>query len=142
MAHALTPIKNDETNAQARPDAYALLWIDEQTFFTQRWRFVHPDVYNIMTSLVKGLHDDPGTWRWNPGVYWCPLPCRSNRSKEPVSRRGLAEKTRDPADRRRYTYRLSGDGRHLVELLGNIAAWGIKYLPGTKVMAGLKPPQG
>jgi len=55
---------------------------------------------------------------------------------------GLVEKTRDQADRRRYTYRLSGDGRRLVELLGNIAAWGLKHLPGTKLMEGLKLPQG
>jgi DNA-binding MarR family transcriptional regulator len=54
----------------------------------------------------------------------------------------LVEKTRDPADRRRYTYRLGGDGRRLVELLGNIAAWALKHLPGTKLMEGLKLPQG
>src|SRR5262249_12251490 len=53
---------------------------------------------------------------------------------------GLVEKTRDRSDRRRYRYGLSGEGRRLVELLGNIAAWGLKYLPGTKVMGGLNSP--
>src|SRR5262245_2827807 len=55
---------------------------------------------------------------------------------------GLVEKTPDPADRRRYTYRLSDDGLRLAELLGAMAAWGLKYLPGTKVMGGIKPAQG
>ena len=54
---------------------------------------------------------------------------------------GLVEKTPDPSDQRRYTYRLSDDGLRLGELLGNIAAWGLKYLPGTKIMGGIKPAQ-
>jgi DNA-binding HxlR family transcriptional regulator len=53
--------------------------------------------------------------------------------------RGLVEKTPDPSDRRRSNYRLSDDGRHLGELLGAIAAWGLKSLPGTKTMGGIKP---
>jgi DNA-binding HxlR family transcriptional regulator len=52
---------------------------------------------------------------------------------------GLAEKTRDPSDQRRYMYRLTDDGMQLGELLGGIAAWGLKYLPGTKLMGGFKP---
>ena len=52
---------------------------------------------------------------------------------------GLVEKTPDPSDQRRYTYRLSDDGLRLGELLGDIAAWGLKYLPGTKIMGGIKP---
>ena len=51
---------------------------------------------------------------------------------------GLVEKTPDPSDQRRYTYLLSDDGQHLGELLGDIAAWGLKYLPGTKIMGGIK----
>ena len=54
---------------------------------------------------------------------------------------GLVEKTPDPSDQRRYTYRLSDDGLRLGELLGDIAAWGLKYLPGTKIMGGIKPVQ-
>ena len=52
---------------------------------------------------------------------------------------GLVEKAPDPSDRRRCTYRLSKDGLHLGELLGDIAAWGLKHLPGTKIMGGIKP---
>ena len=54
---------------------------------------------------------------------------------------GLVEKAPDPSDRRRCTYRLSNDGLHLGELLGDIAAWGLKYLPGTKIMDGIKSAQ-
>jgi DNA-binding HxlR family transcriptional regulator len=52
---------------------------------------------------------------------------------------GLVEKTRDLSDQRRYMYRLTDDGLPLVELLGGIAAWGLRYLPGTKMMGGIKP---
>jgi DNA-binding HxlR family transcriptional regulator len=55
---------------------------------------------------------------------------------------GLVEKTPDPSDQRRYIYQLSTDGLHLRELLGNIAAWGQKHIPGTKIMSGFKPGQG
>ena len=54
---------------------------------------------------------------------------------------GLVEKAPDPSDQRRYTYRFSDDGLRLGELLGDIAAWGLKYLPGTKIMGGIKPAQ-
>jgi DNA-binding HxlR family transcriptional regulator len=54
---------------------------------------------------------------------------------------GWVEKTPDPSDRRRSTYRLSDDGLRLGELLGDIAGWGLKYLPGTKIMGGIQPAQ-
>jgi DNA-binding HxlR family transcriptional regulator len=54
---------------------------------------------------------------------------------------GLVVKTPDPSDQRRYTYRLSDDGLRLGELLGHVAAWGLKYLPGTKIIGGIKLAQ-
>jgi DNA-binding HxlR family transcriptional regulator len=47
---------------------------------------------------------------------------------------GLVTKTPDPCDQRRNTYQLSDDGLRLGELLGNIAVWGLKYLPGTRIL--------
>lgn len=52
---------------------------------------------------------------------------------------GLVEKEPDPSDQRRFTYRLSDRGLRLGELVGQIAAWGLKNLPGTKVMGA--PPR-
>jgi DNA-binding HxlR family transcriptional regulator len=54
---------------------------------------------------------------------------------------GFVDKTPDPADHRRHMYQLSDTGLRLGELLGDIAAWGLKYLPGTKKMGGIKPAQ-
>ena len=54
---------------------------------------------------------------------------------------GLVERMPDPSDQRRHTYRLSDDGLRLGELLGDIAAWGLKYLPGTKMMGRTKPAE-
>ena len=54
---------------------------------------------------------------------------------------GLVERTPDSSDQRRHTYRLSDDGLRLGELLGDIAAWGLKYLPGTKIMGRTKPAE-
>ena len=55
---------------------------------------------------------------------------------------GLVEKTPDPSDHRRHTYKLTDKGRTLGEIVGKIAAWGLKNLPGTKVMGGMRPNLG
>jgi DNA-binding HxlR family transcriptional regulator len=56
--------------------------------------------------------------------------------------RGLVEKAPDPSDQRRSTYQLTDDGRRLGALVGDIAAWGLKNLPGTKVMDGMMSRRG
>jgi hypothetical protein len=56
------------------PDAYALLYIDEQSYFTQRWRLVHPDDFRgLMFALVDDLTRNPGRYNWNSQTYWCPF---------------------------------------------------------------------
>src|SRR5262245_30945550 len=64
------------------------------------------------------------------------LPARLKALQE----QGLIEKVPDLADRRRYTYRFTEAGRHLQELLGHIAGWGRKYLPGTRILEGIEMP--
>ena len=54
---------------------------------------------------------------------------------------GFIEKVPDPADQRRSAYRFTKEGRHLVELLYDIARWGRKHLPGTRIVEGIKLPR-
>jgi DNA-binding HxlR family transcriptional regulator len=51
---------------------------------------------------------------------------------------GLIEKVPDPSDGRRAAYQFTESGHRLVELLGDIARWGLKNLPATKIMGGFK----
>ena len=48
------------------------------------------------------------------------------------------EKVPDPSDQRRSAYRFTEKGFHLCELLGQIARWGLKNLPATTIMDGIK----
>ena len=57
-----------------------------------------------------------------------------------LQERGFIEQIPDPSDKRRHTYRFTAEGRGLCELLGHIANWGSKHLPGTKIREGIKPP--
>ncbi|HUS16431.1 MAG TPA: hypothetical protein VM536_15645 [Chloroflexia bacterium] len=74
--YALVQLRDDA--ALGVGDSYALLYCDEQTYFTHRWRVVHPDDWRgMMFALAKGLHDDPTgqppLYDWHPETYWCPF---------------------------------------------------------------------
>ena len=73
---------NDGRSDGIHPGAFAILYADEQFYFTQRWRLVDPaDHAGLMTALVKWLHDDRSPdlvfsrplYGWNPATYWCPF---------------------------------------------------------------------
>src|SRR5262245_58196697 len=121
--------KSKKANASRRSDCADACTLD---LIGDRWTLL------IVRDLVRGKRYFDDFLRSSEGIATNVL---SARLRE-LCKQGLVEKTRDPSDRRRYTYELNGDGQRLVELLGNIADWGLKYLPGTKVMSGMKPPQG
>jgi hypothetical protein len=52
---------------------YALLFQDEQAYFSQRWRLVGPDdTAGAMFSLMKDLPSQPG-YEWEREKYWSPF---------------------------------------------------------------------
>jgi hypothetical protein len=59
---------------QLAAGGYALLFIDEQSYFTQRWRLAEPaDFHGMMTALITGLNSDPGLYGWDPAQFWSPF---------------------------------------------------------------------
>lgn len=54
---------------------FAILWIDEQSYFTQRWRLLHPtdDVAGDLFSLQRTLKDKPLDFNFDRGKFWCPF---------------------------------------------------------------------
>lgn len=61
-------------------DAFALLYTDEQSYFSGRWRIVHPTDFRAgLSSLVSKLSDDsqrdPASqlFHFDQTKYWCPF---------------------------------------------------------------------
>jgi hypothetical protein len=87
---------------------YAILWMDEQAYFTQRWRLLHPteDVLGDLFSLSHALHDHPEWFHFSPDKYWSPfLDDRlSDDSRMAVRRQIVALTGFDPAAGRHEIY--------------------------------------
>ena len=63
-----------------QPDAgmmqpYAILWFDEQTYFTQRYRLLHPtdDTLGDLFSLPHYMRENPEWYDFHLSRYWCPF---------------------------------------------------------------------
>ena len=62
------------TTALMRNAAYALLYSEEQSFFTQRWRIAHPDDWQGMSaSVVAAIHREPERYLYKREHFWCPF---------------------------------------------------------------------
>ncbi len=54
---------------------YAILWIDEQTYFTQRWRLAHPtqDILGDLFSVGRAIKDNPEYFQFDQQKFWQPF---------------------------------------------------------------------
>lgn len=54
---------------------YALLYLDEQTYFSRRWRLVGPDDGGqLLFSLAADLNNPFGNYEFDRNIYWSPFP--------------------------------------------------------------------
>ena len=87
---------------------YAILWFDEQTYFTQRWRLVHPtdDILGDLFSLQHYMRDNPEWYDFHLSKYWDPFRANFiNDDSRMVLRRNVIVVTgKDPAQQRHEIY--------------------------------------
>ena len=87
---------------------YAILWIDEQTYFSQRWKLVHPfkDVMGDLFSQARVLSEHPEYFHFDPDHYWDPFEadCITDTSRMVVARQTLAVTGRDSDTNRTELY--------------------------------------
>lgn len=58
---------------------YAILWMDEQSYISQRWRLLHPtddvrgDWFSIQRVLADNVRDHQDFFEFDPARYWSPF---------------------------------------------------------------------
>lgn len=79
----------DKNTAPSVTQSFALMFLDEQSLFSQRWRLTHPDDHEgLMFALLPDLHDQPNQWGFDVAQFWCPFRAGniSEQSRMAVSR--------------------------------------------------------
>lgn len=100
------------------PNAFGILWIDEQTVLSERWRLLHPDDSKfgglediIPSAAVQYLDRDAGfdTLRFDRSKYWCPFRAGhiNQSSRMAVSRQVIVVNGFDPSTGRVVLYSIN-----------------------------------
>jgi hypothetical protein len=101
-------VKLGTAGAQELKQRYAVLWIDEQTYFTQRWRLLHPteDILGDLASLPHLLRSNPDWFHFADQRFWSPFRADLIRddSRMAVRRHIVAITGYDPGARRHEIY--------------------------------------
>ena len=80
--YILCKIKVDADNDGVyEQDSYGILWIDEQSYFSERWRLLHHIDYKSaklrdwkLMGKNSGIRDPSNEkYRFNPNFFWCPF---------------------------------------------------------------------
>ena len=89
---------------------FAVIYLDEQTYFTLRWRLVHPfkDVAGDAISIARQLRDNPENFNFDASTYWDPFEAgnitdysRMGVSRQIIAVTGIDAQTSEPEI---YTY--------------------------------------
>ena len=87
---------------------YAILWFDEQTYFTQRWRLAHPtdDILGDLFSLQHYMRDNPDWYDFHLSKYWDPFRADliDDNSRMALRRNVIVVTGFDPTQRRHEIY--------------------------------------
>ncbi len=105
-----------DPNTASRKQDFALLWTDEQTAFSKRWRLVHPsdceptDPLSLNFALTASLKTSPELYpEWREEDFWCPFEAGriSEDSRLAVSRTVLLVNGFDPKQKTGEIYSLN-----------------------------------
>ncbi len=89
---------------------FAVLFLDEQSYFSQRWRLVHPvdDIAGDLFSIARQLRESPEYFDFNVRAYWDPFEAGhiTQHSRMAVARQIIAVTGFDPTtnDAEIYTF--------------------------------------
>ena len=62
----------EHSDTQTAPQRFALLFLDEQSYFSQRWRLAHPDdCEGLLFALTPDLFN--GFYNFDLKKFWCPF---------------------------------------------------------------------
>lgn len=101
------PVDGPATTAAQQ---FALLFLDEQSLFSQRWRLAHPEDHEgLMFALSPDLYRTKNPYGFDLNRFWCPFKALAitDESRLAVSRQVVVVNGRDPDSNRVELYSIN-----------------------------------